>query len=167
MTRKDELFEFGSDEPDMLYAILSKLPKPLDLESLIARTTLLFSQHPPETLPFSAWSKVSAYSVLKSTRDPAKLAKQTLEDGEYLYAKHSAQIERQQALQKMIDRSRLLARRYRRPAGALTLAVVIGVLSLCIGKGGNSSSVWSPAVLLATRDRLQWVIGKAWTGLRL
>lgn len=160
MTRKDELFEYGPDEPDMLYAILSKLPKPLDLESLITRTTLLFSQHPPESLPFGAWRKVSGYSVLKTTRDPTKLAMQTLEEGETLLDKHSAQIERQQAVQKMVDRSRFLAHKYRGPAGAFTLAIVIGVLSICLGKSG--SPAWSSSVLFSARERLQWVFGQAW-----
>ncbi|KEQ83907.1 hypothetical protein M438DRAFT_346002 [Aureobasidium pullulans EXF-150] len=167
MLRKDELLELGSDEEDMMYAILSKLPKPLDIESLITRTTLLYSQHPPETLPFRAWRQVSGYSVLKTTRDPNELAKQTLEDGEQLYAKHAAQIERQQALQKAIAQSRLLAYRYRKPAGALTLAVAVGVLSLYIGKSGNGSSVSSSAILLDARHKLLWVINRAWAALRL
>lgn len=165
MTRKDELLEYGPDEPDMLYAILSKLPKPLDLESLISRTTLLFSQHPPETLPFHAWRKVSRYSVLKTTRDPTKLAEQTLEEGELLHKKHSAQMERQQAVQRVIDRSRFLAHKYRRPAGAFTLAVVIGVLSLYVGRSGNS--MWSSSMLLGTKERLQWAFGRAWASFRL
>ncbi|THX15522.1 hypothetical protein D6D13_02307 [Aureobasidium pullulans] len=167
MLRKDELLELGSDEEDMMYAILSKLPKPLDIESLITRTTLLYSQHPPETLPFRAWRQVSGYSVLKTTRDPNELAKQTLEDGEQLYAKHAAQIERQQALQKAIAQSRLLAYRYRKPAGALTLAVAVGVLSLYIGKSGNGSSVSSSAILLDAKHKLLWVMNRAWAALRL
>jgi len=167
MLRKDELLELGSDEEDMMYAILSKLPKPLDIESLITRTTLLYSQHPPETLPFRAWRQVSGYSVLKTTRDPNELAKQTLEDGEQLYAKHAAQIERQQALQKAIAQSRLLAYRYRKPVGALTLAVAVGVLSLYIGKSGNGSSVSSSAILLDAKHKLLWVMNRAWAALRL
>ncbi|TIA62833.1 hypothetical protein D6C77_02481 [Aureobasidium pullulans] len=167
MLRKDELLELGSDEEDMMYAILSKLPKPLDIESLITRTTLLYSQHPPETLPFRAWRQVSGYSVLKTTRDPNELAKQTLEDGEQLYAKHAAQIERQQALQKAIAQSRLLAYRYRKPAGALTLAVAVGVLSLYIGKSGNGSSVSSSVILLDAKHKLLWVMNRAWAALRL
>ncbi|KAG2165465.1 hypothetical protein JADG_005204 [Aureobasidium aubasidani] len=167
MLRKDELLELGSDEEDMMYAILSKLPKPLDIESLITRTTLLYSQHPPETLPFRAWRQVSGYSVLKTTRDPNELAKQTLKDGEQLYAKHAAQIERQQALQKAIAQSRLLAYRYRKPAGALTVAVAVGVLSLYIGKSGNGSSVSSSAILLDAKHKLLWVINRAWAALRL
>ncbi|KAI5223120.1 hypothetical protein E4T46_04454 [Aureobasidium subglaciale] len=164
-TRKDELLEYDSDDEDMMYAILSKLPKPLDIESLIARTTLLYSQHPPETLPFSAWRKVSSYSVLKTTRDPSKLANQTLEEGEQVYAKHAAQIERRETLQKMIAHSRLLVRRYRKPAGALTLAIAIGVLSVCIGRSGRGSPVFTSAALMDAKNKLLWVINRAWAGL--
>ena len=165
MTRKDELLEFGPDEPEMLYAILSKLPKPLDLEALISRTTLLFSQYPPETLPFRAWSKVSTYSVLKTTRDPMRLARQTLNEGEILLHKHSVEIERQQARQKMIDRTRFLVHRYRRPAGALTLAVAIGILSMWI-KSGNGFPVWPSAVVLGAK-RIWWVFGQTLSSLRI
>ena len=167
MTRKNELLEFEADEEDMMYAILSKLPKPLDIEALVSRTTLLFAQHPPETLPFGAWRKVSNYSVLNTTRDPSSLSKQTLEDGEHLHAKHAAQIRRQETLQKMTAHSRLLAYRYRKPAGAITVAIVIGVLSLWLGRGGDGSSVSSLAMLLDAKDKLFWVGSKAWTSLRL
>ncbi|KAI4743150.1 hypothetical protein E4T50_06437 [Aureobasidium sp. EXF-12298] len=167
MTRKDELLEYDSDDADMMYAILSKLPKPLDIESIITRTTLLFAQHPPETLPFSAWRKVSKYSVLKTTRDPDELAKQTLEEGELLHAKHAAQIKRQETLQKVTAHTRLLAHKYRKPAGAFTLAVVFGVLSLWLGRNGNGTSILSPAVLIDAKDKVLWVINSAWASLRL
>ncbi|KAI5197505.1 hypothetical protein E4T39_07268 [Aureobasidium subglaciale] len=165
MTRKDELLEYDSDDEDMMYAILSKLPKPLDIESLITRTTLLYSQHPPETLPFSAWRRVSSYSVLKTTRDPSKVVKQTLEEGEQLYTKHAAQIERRETLQKTIAHSRLLVRRYRKPAGALTLAIAIGVLSICINRSGRGSFVFTSAALMDAKNKLLWVINRAWAGL--
>ena len=167
MTRKDELLEYESDDQDMMYAILSKLPRPLDIESLISRTTSLFAQHPPETLPFGAWRQVSKFSVLKTTRDPDELARQTLEEGELLHAKHAAQIKRQETLRKMSNHTRLLARKYRKPAGALTLAVVVGVLSLWLGRNGNGSSILSPTVLTDAKDRLLWVLDSAWTVLRL
>ncbi|KAG9549540.1 hypothetical protein KCU79_g14329, partial [Aureobasidium melanogenum] len=167
MTRKSELLEYEADDEDMMYAILSKLPKPLDIEALITRTTMLFAQHPPETLPFNAWRKVSNYSVLKTTRDPDALSKQTLEEGEHLHAKHAAQIKRQETLQKMTAHSRLLAYRYRKPAGAFTVAIVIGVLSLWLGRNGNGSSVPSLAMVLDAKDKLLWIVSKAWTGLRL
>jgi hypothetical protein len=167
MTRKDELLEYDSDDEDMMYAILSKLPKPLDIESLITRTTLLFAHHPPETLPFGAWRKVSQYSVLKTTRDPDELARQTLEEGELLHSKHAAQIKRQETLQKMMDHSRLLAHKYLKPAGVFTLAVVVGILSLWLGRNVTGTSILSSAVLIGAKDKLLWVISSAWAALRL
>lgn len=137
MTRKDELFEIEAEEPEMLYAILCKLPKPLDLEALISRTASLFSEHPPESLPFRAWSSVSSYSVLKTTRDPTVLAVQTLQEGEMYLKKHADQIRHYEARKKMIAQTRLLAHRYRRPAGAVTLAVLVGTLSLWLGRTGH------------------------------
>lgn len=167
MTRKDELLEYDSDDEDMMYAILSKLPKPLDIESLITRTTLLFAQHPPETLPFGAWRKVSKYSVLKTTRDPDELARQTLEEGELLHSKHAAQIKRQETLRNITDHSRLLAHKYRKPAGVFTLAVVVGILSLWLGRNGSGTSILSPAVLIDAKEKSWWVISSAWAALRL
>ncbi|KAI7711476.1 hypothetical protein KC353_g8964, partial [Hortaea werneckii] len=83
ISRKKELFEFGADEPEMLHAILSKMPKPLDLDSLILRASDMFVHHPPEKLPGRAWSRISPNSVLKTTHaDPQQLVQQTLEDGE-------------------------------------------------------------------------------------
>lgn len=153
-TRKPELLSIPADEPEMLYAILSKLPKPLDLEALITRTTSLFQQHPPETLPFRVWRSVSSYSVLKTTRDPAALARQTLGDGETWLGKHARQIDRAEHRKKMLARTKLLARRYRRPAGAVGLAVLVGVLSVWLGRGelgGLGQKVW---------DAFGWIIAR-------
>ena len=157
MTRKDELFELEADEPEMLYAILCKLPRPLDLEALISRTTSLFLEHPPESLPFHAWRGVSSYSVLKTTRDPTALAMQTLQEGETYLKKHSAQIERGEARKRMLARTRLLARRYRRPASAVTVAILVGALSLWLGRNGQTSELLS--AFAGTRQRLLDLFG--------
>ena len=141
MTRKKELFELEADEPEMLYAILCKLPKPLDLEALISRTTLLFDEYPPESLPFGVWRNVSFYSVLKTTRDPTALTAQTLQQGEMYLRKHSDQIERQEARKKMLAQTRLLAHRYRRPVGAVAVTVFVGVLSFWLGKSGQTTAL--------------------------
>lgn len=68
MQRREELFEIPDDEPEMLHSILSKLPKPLDLEGLIRRTTDLLKRLPPESL--STWRRISHISVLKTSRRP-------------------------------------------------------------------------------------------------
>ena len=60
------MFEIPDDEPEILHSILSKLPKPLDLDELISRAVSLLEQQPPESL--STWHKVSSRSVLKTSR---------------------------------------------------------------------------------------------------
>jgi hypothetical protein len=88
LCRREELFEIPADEPEMLHSILSKLPKPLDLEALISKTMELYEKHPPEKLPFRVWWWISSNSVLRTTRNLA--AKQTLEDGEKLFQKQAS-----------------------------------------------------------------------------
>lgn len=123
LSRREELFEIPADEPEMLHSVLSKLPKPLDLESLIQKTMTLVIEHPPESLPFRAWARISSYSVLKTTVGP--IHKQTLRDGEEFFAKHVMQLRRQELRQQ----ARTLMWKYRRPAGSVGLAIVIGVAS--------------------------------------
>lgn len=143
MTRKMELLELEAEEPEMLYAILCKLPKPLDIEDLITRTCRLFEAHPPEALPWSAWRHVSTYSVLKTTRDETTLSAQTLREGEALLKKHSDQIERKEARKRMLLNVRSLAHQYRRPASAVSFAVVVGLVSLWLGRNGQSAALQS------------------------
>ncbi|GAB7348969.1 hypothetical protein MBLNU459_g7952t1 [Dothideomycetes sp. NU459] len=166
-TRKAELFDIDADEPEMLYAILSKLPRPLDIEALVARTVSLFSQHPPETLPFGAWRSVSSYSVLKTTRNQELLAKQTLADGERYLSKHANEIERSEQRNKMVKRANLLLRKYQRPAGSLAIAVLVGILSFWLGRSGGLASIeglqWAWA---GVRNRLQDLFGWTITGVQ-
>ena len=129
-SRKAELFEIPSDEPEMLHSILSKLPKPLDLEALITRAMTLYTHHPPERLPFRAWIKVSRFSVLKTTE--GSFRGQTLADGEELFAKQASEIRRTEQREKLTA----AAWKYRRPAGSLGLAVFVGVLSFWLRRGG-------------------------------
>ncbi|KAM0724223.1 hypothetical protein Q7P37_000105 [Cladosporium fusiforme] len=46
LSRKQELLSLEAEEHDMLHSILSKLPKPLDLDALIARSASLHKSHP-------------------------------------------------------------------------------------------------------------------------
>ncbi|KAF2207617.1 hypothetical protein CERZMDRAFT_50779 [Cercospora zeae-maydis SCOH1-5] len=130
ITRKKELLEIDHDEPEMLHSILSKLPKPLHLEALITKTRNLFETYPPERLPHRAWRRVSAYSVLKTTRDPQALAAQSLSEGEQLYEKHAAEIRRHDMLIQVQQRTYALARKYRRPAKWTGAAIAVAVLAL-------------------------------------
>ncbi|KAI6880486.1 hypothetical protein KC360_g7193 [Hortaea werneckii] len=138
ISRKKELFEFGADEPEMLHAILSKMPKPLDLDSLILRASEMFVHYPPEKLPGRAWSRISSNSVLKTTHaDPQQLVQQTLEDGERMFQRQAAEIRRHEARQRQIMHARLLFRRYKRPATYTAAAVLVAVTALLIGRGGS------------------------------
>jgi TBC1 domain family member 20 len=125
----------------MQHFVLSKLPQPLDLESLISSTTRLFTSFPPETLPFRAWSKVSPYSVLKTTQNPAVVHKQTFDYGQDMFNRQAAQIQRTEAVQKALRAIQRTAWVYRRPAGAVGLAIAVGALALWLGRSGNGASM--------------------------
>jgi len=133
LCRREELFEIPADEPEMLHSILSKLPKPLDLEALISKTMELYEKHPPEKLPFRVWWWISSNSVLRTTRNLA--AKQTLEDGEKLFQKQASELRRKEAS----ERAMAAIRKYQRPATTVGFAVFIGVLSFWLRKGGTEN----------------------------
>ncbi|GAB7334017.1 hypothetical protein MBLNU13_g06112t1 [Cladosporium sp. NU13] len=147
LSRKQELLSLEADEHDMLHSILSKLPKPLDLDALITSTSSLHAAHPPNRLRGFAWYQISSNSVLKTTRDPHALAKQTLRDGERFFERHAADIKTQEVRQKQLERARVLAKRYRRPALATGTAVLAALLALYLGKSGGGASLESVAGL--------------------
>ncbi|KAF2502775.1 hypothetical protein BU16DRAFT_521446 [Lophium mytilinum] len=134
LARKEELFEIPPDEPEMLHSILCKLPKPLDLELLISNTTSLFDRHPPKSLPYHAWRRVSSYSVLKTTQNPSSVARQTLEEGHALFSKQEVEMRRAKAIHKAMNNVKRQAWLYRRPAGAFGLAVAVGLVAWWLGK---------------------------------
>lgn len=129
IARKSELMEIDADEPEMLGAVLSKLPKPLHLESLIQRTLDTFRKHPPDQLSGRVWERVSSHSVLKTTRDFQQLVNQTLEDGRLMFAKYDAEIKRKDAWMRQKQRARQMVKRYNRPATYTSLAVVFAVVA--------------------------------------
>jgi len=139
ISRKKELLEIEPDEPEMLHSVLSKLPKPLNLEKLISDTVDLFHRHPPQTLPDNAWYSVSEYSVLKTTHEPDQLDKQTLKDGENLFAKQVTQLHRAEFLMKVYSR----IQKYRRPAKTVGVALLVGIISLWLGRGSNAATIHS------------------------
>lgn len=77
LNRRKELTEL--DEPDMLHYTVSKLPKDLDIEAVIADAARLFQAHPPETL--RSWRSISKASALKTARDVRACARQKTKDG--------------------------------------------------------------------------------------
>lgn len=132
LSRKSELFAIPADEPEMLHSVLSKLPKPLDLELLIQKTMEIFAIHPPESLPYRAWSKISCFSVLKTTRTAESSKAQTLKIGEALFEMQALQLHREQLHKKAIARMW----KYRRSAGSLGLALAFGLLSYWLQRNG-------------------------------
>jgi hypothetical protein len=124
ISRREELFEVEEDEPEMLHSILSKLPKPLDLDRLIADAVELTEKHPPEGL--RAWRGISSASVLKTARNINACCTQTLEDGERWFERQSREI--------AWERRRRLVRgmvwKHRRPVGMAGLAVLVGVVAM-------------------------------------
>jgi hypothetical protein len=133
LQRSDELFETPADEPEMLHSILSKLPKPLDIETLIANTVKLFEKHPPESL--GMWRSISRNSVMKTARHVDQVQIQTLEDGKGYFEKQVKEIEwadrREKALKVMWH--------YRKPAGTIGIAVLVGVISFWLRKSSGFS----------------------------
>lgn len=94
--------------------ILSKLPKPLDLEGIISRAIELQERYPPQQL--ETWRRVSRYSVLKSTPPIAASGREPSNDdlvvAEQLFRKHCKEMEwkkRQQVMyQEFMKRKRPL-----------------------------------------------------------
>jgi hypothetical protein len=147
LSRKQELLSLEADEHDMLHSILSKLPKPLDLDALIASASELHTAHPPNRLSGFAWWQISSNSVLKTTRDPHTLAKQTLQDGERFFERHAADVRTQEVRQKQFERARVLAKRYRRPAMVTGTAVLAALIALYLRRSGGGAGVESLASL--------------------
>ena len=130
LSRRGELFEIPADEPEMLHSVLSKLPKPLDLETLMSESMILYQKHPPEQLPSRAWAKISSCSVLKTTR--ASERGQTLKDGENFLAMQILELRRRELRNKVMAK----AWKFRRPIGGIGLAIFIGFASIWLGRKG-------------------------------
>ena len=147
LQRSTELFETPPDEPEMLHSILSKLPQPLDLETLISNTVKLFEKHPPETL--RTWRSISQSSVLKTARWPDQTASQSLRDGEVYFKRQVKELQWAERREQVLN----VLWKYRRPAGTLGVAVLIGVLSFWIRKNSGPSGYLG-------------ALWRSWTGYR-
>ncbi|KAK3390473.1 rab-GTPase-TBC domain-containing protein [Podospora didyma] len=138
--RRSELFDTPADEPEMLHSILSKLPRPLDLDKLIADTKTLLDAHPPESLGrhHSAWRRcISPSSVLKTARDADACAAQSMDDGRLFFERQVAELQWIERKDKLLE----LLRRYRRPAVRTTLglAIAVGVFAVLLRRGDSAS----------------------------
>jgi len=125
-SRRAELFETPRDEPEMLHSILCKLPRPLDLEALIAAARALHAAYPPEHL--AAWRGISRASVLRTASDAAACAAQTMEDGEEFFHRQVAELR----WLERCDKARKLLWRYRYPVRNAVLAVMIGLAAVLL-----------------------------------
>lgn len=151
LQRSQELFEIPSDEPDMLQSILSKVPQPLDVETLISNTIKLFEKHPPEKL--RTWSRISKSSVLKTARWPHQTAQQTLRDGEMYFKKQVKELQWAER-RKHVMTALSTPSNYKKPVGGVAVAVLIGVLSMWVRR---SSLLSGPFGAL---DRFwKWYVG--------
>lgn len=137
----------------MLHAILSKLPKPLDLEGLIQRTIELRNKYPPQKLPGRVWRNISSSSVLKTTQDPDALLQQSLQDGERFFHREAMEISRRDALKARRLQLQALALRYRRPAILTGSAIVIAVLGILMRRLGTTSSLQGWDSLFGLRQK--------------
>ena len=162
MSRRDELLELAENEPEMLFAVLSKLPKPLDLEALITRTSEIYSQYPPQKLPGPAWPRVSANSVLKTTRDPDLLAKQSLQDGEALFHRQAAEIKRAETWKRRRLRMWQVVKHNKRPAALAGASIMVLLAAYWMRTGTLPSSLagWMSA-LWAFQGRISSLLA-AW-----
>ncbi|OBT64807.1 hypothetical protein VE03_06552 [Pseudogymnoascus sp. 23342-1-I1] len=140
LNRSEELFDTPADEPEMLHSILSKLPKPLNLEQLISDTAKLLEQHPPESLPL--WSKISQSSVLKTARSPEQVTNQSLQDGQIYFEKQVKELQWAERREKLIKQ----LWKNKNPAIVIGVGVLVGLLSYHIRKSPNIyhfvSEIW-------------------------
>ncbi|ESZ98669.1 hypothetical protein SBOR_0907 [Sclerotinia borealis F-4128] len=123
ISRSEELFETPTDEPEMLHSILSKLPKPLELESLISNTVNLFQDHPPESL--ASWRSISSSSVLKTARWPDQITEQSLSDGRRYFAQQVRELQWAAKRDEIFE----MMWKCRRPAKAIGVAILVGIFS--------------------------------------
>lgn len=137
LNRSEELFDTPADEPEMLHSILSKLPKPLDLERLISDTAKLLEEHPPESL--QGWSKISQSSVLKTARWPEQTSKQTLEDGQVYFEKQVRELRRAELRKNLLKK----LWKHRKGAIAIGITVMVGLLSYHMRKSPGNHNVAS------------------------
>ncbi|KAG9243176.1 rab-GTPase-TBC domain-containing protein [Calycina marina] len=135
LQRADELFEIPNDEPELLHSVLSKLPKPLNLEVLIANTSKLLKLHPPEKL--ATWREISTSSVLKTARTADQVASQSLSDGHAYFKRQVEELRWAEQRDKVLT----LMWRYRKPLKQAGVTVMIGVLAFYLKKSPGPTGV--------------------------
>ncbi|KAM5475997.1 GTPase-activating protein gyp8 [Microsporum audouinii] len=128
LSRKDELYDIPTDEPELFHGILSKLPRPLDLEALISRTVQIYHAHPPEKLPHGAWRTIPSCSVLKTLRNPGLHS--TPEQARSYFQQQIQGLRRE----KMRKDAAVLIQKHSRSIQVVGTAVIVGIISYWIMK---------------------------------
>ena len=136
ISRRKVLLEIPADEQDMIHFTLSKLPRPLDIEDLLSRSLKLFRDHPPESLPGSAWNRISSCSVLKTSRDPFEV--HPAEEAVRLFEKQTRQLQREQLREKGLK----FVWMHRRTIGSVGLAILVAAASFWVRKKGFDTPFW-------------------------
>jgi hypothetical protein len=144
----------------MLHSILSKLPKPLNLDSLITHAANLHKKHPPARLSGWTWFHISSNSVLKTTRELEPLARQTLQDGEAYFERQAAETRAHDARQKTLARARVLGGRYKRPALITSTTILTALVAIYLRRNGASTEWLVPLLqpILALRTNVAGLI---------
>ena len=137
ISRRVNLLEIPADEHDMLFFTLQKLPQPLNLEPLIQEALRLFQKYPPEQLPKQIWSRLSASSVLKTSRSIEH--PECLATAEIHLRRQTEQVQWDERKEKAFR----TAFRYRRPLASTALAVAIGAVSIWLRRSGNDRVIVS------------------------
>lgn len=137
LARREELFNFDADDIDMIHFTLTKLPQPLNLEPLISRAMSLYQTHPPDSLPYGAWRKISGSSVLKSSRNLG--LDLTRDDAMKLFQKQTQELRWEERRDKVVK----VLRKNSRPIGFVGLSVLVAVVSYWLMKENTDISlIW-------------------------
>jgi hypothetical protein len=118
----------------MLHSVLSKLPKPLDLEGLISRAIQLLREMPPESL--STWREVSSLSVLKTPRGSYRDSA-SLKDAEGLFRKQCHELDWARRRKEM--REAIAKHKSSVAIFVLTVLVAVSAIGLRIYTGKSGS----------------------------
>lgn len=137
LSRRKELLEIPVEEPEMMHFVLSKLPYPLDLDGLILSAEKLFSNYPPESLPFGVWKRIPGHSVLKTSRNLFENheTKEALE----LFDRQARHLRNDERRQKALG----FLWKHRRTIGTVAATVFVGAVSIWIRRKGLDASIWS------------------------
>ncbi|KAF3942221.1 hypothetical protein ABW19_dt0200238 [Dactylella cylindrospora] len=146
MSRREELFDIPDTEPEMLHSVLCKLPKPLDLEGLIAKAVDLQTTYPPEKLHI--WRKVPSSSVLKTYPSPLTLGKSEVsEEIQKDFAKGEALFKKQENQLAMENLKSQIMTNLHTHKSMIGWTVVAGVSAVALGyylgrRGVDTKTVW-------------------------